>query len=446
VITVSLPLPPRNLLEQRYAEHQDSYDKLLHELQRRTRSALSGCNIRATIKYRVKSFNSYYEKLLRIVRDTGQQSGTILMTDVVAMRIVCPFLGDVAAALRTLREQFDIHELDRKGAEFTVREFGYESVHCLLTVPQDLCESFHLGGNVECEVQVRTILQDAWAEVEHELVYKSDFAPFDEAVRRKLAALNANLSLSDITFQEIRDRQRKLSVELRKRRRDFWDTLRETVGGIDGVNGAIPTPDSLQAEPADLGVPPALGMEASETPRGEVPSADALSDQVWSSSHGLDAELLSALEAHNAGDYERAKGIYTAILASGPRIFVRAIVLMHRGMAQFADGSYRAALDDFSAAIDLDEKNSRAHFYRGTVYRVLGDTSLAEADFARCLHIDPYRIDCLYQRSAMRLQHGDLAGAREDCEAALAVEPQSEMLQRLMSSISERSAYGDAHG
>jgi GTP pyrophosphokinase len=435
VITVALPLPPREQLERRYTELADSYDKLLFELQRRIRTALAARELQATIKHRVKSFKSYYEKLRRIVRETGQRSGTVLVTDVVALRIVFPFLEDVSAAEKVLRELFEISELDRKGAEFSVREFGYESIHCLLRVPQDLCESFHIGGPFDCEVQLRTILQDAWAEVEHEIVYKSEFTPLDESVQRKLAALNANLSLSDITFQEIRNYQRMLTAELSERRAGFWRLLNRTVGNSESaVNGDIELPGSqLQIEPADLGVSASLADRTS------------WAVQAGSTVGNLDSELLAALQAHNAGEHNRAREIYTRILDSGPPPFVRAIVLMHRGMAEFADGSYRAALGDFSAALGLDESNCRAHFYRGTVCRVLGDYGRAEMDFGNCLAIDPYRVDCLYQRSALRLQLGNLAGASADCEAALAIEPDSDMLKRLAAAINERRAYGGSN-
>jgi len=429
VITVALPLPPRQQLERKYTDLADSYDKLLFELQRRIRTALVAHDLNATIKYRVKSFKSYYQKLLRIVRENEQQSGSVVVTDIVALRIVCPFLEEVATAEQILGELFEIYELDRKGAEFSVREFGYKSTHCLLRVPQDLCESFHIGGPFDCEVQLRTILQDAWAEVEHEIIYKNEFTPLDESAQRKLAALNASLSLSDITFQEIRNYQRTLTAELSERRAGFWRALSKSVGSNESaVNGDMPALDSqLQFEPADLGVSSSLVDDIGQ-------GGAAVSN--------LDSELLSALKAHNAGEHIRAKEIYTRILESEPQAFVRTVVLMHRGMAQFAEGSYRAALDDFSAALTLDESNCRAHFYRGTVCRVLGDYEQAEIDFGNCLANDPYCIDCIYQRSALRLQLGDLAGAASDCEAGLAVEPDSEMLNRMAAAIRERRAYG----
>jgi len=101
--------------------------------------------------------------------------------------------------------------------------------------PADLVESLALADPPPCEIQVRTILQDAWAEVEHELIYKSKFLPFDQPLKRKMAALNANLTLSDIIFQEIREYQRQLNQELEKRRRQFLDSLKGN--GSNGTEG-----------------------------------------------------------------------------------------------------------------------------------------------------------------------------------------------------------------
>ncbi len=109
------------------------------------------------------------------------------------------------------------------------KEFGYESIHILIEVPADILSRFQLAESLVCEIQVCTILQDAWAEVEHELVYKANFSPFDESLKRKLAALNATLTLSDTLFQEIRDYQRLLQSELKRRRETFIEQLHNTI-------------------------------------------------------------------------------------------------------------------------------------------------------------------------------------------------------------------------
>ena len=66
-------------------------------------------------------------------------------------------------------------------------------------------------------------------------IYKIEFNPFDIPLRRKLASLNAMLSLADITFQEIRDYQNKLQKELEDR---FYTELSFGTAGMRGVLGA----------------------------------------------------------------------------------------------------------------------------------------------------------------------------------------------------------------
>ncbi len=399
------------------------------------RTGLRNCGLSSTIKYRVKTFDSYYAKLLRLLRaGSGTNQESVCVTDIIGMRVVCPFLEDVALAERCIRSQFQVGEVDRKGAEFSVREFGYESIHCLIRLPDDLIDSFHLAGPFDCEVQIRTILQDAWAEVEHELVYKADFTPFDEAVQRKLAALNANLSLSDITFQEIRDYQRRLHGELRKRRASFWGLIGDTTGEPQFGEGNA---ELLELEGPSFGVSPGLSEED-----GKREGVGARSG--WTERNGgLDGLLLYALQAHNAGDLSRADEVYTQILASRPRAYVRAVVHIHRGMARFASARYRDALGDFTAALELDKTNWRAHFYRGTVYRVLGDASRAEEDFASCLSCDPYRVECLFQRASLYVHLGRLDEALADCDRALAVDPSARAIVQLRTSVIERQAYRD---
>ena len=429
VIAVSLPLPSREELERQYQEHIDVYDKLLFELQRRFRSAIKNCGLRATIKYRVKSFESYYAKLLRSARRLSEEQ--IEITDIIALRVVCPFLEDVALAERCVRSQFVVREIERKGAEFSAREFGYQSVHCLIAVPDDLLESFHLPAPFECEVQIRTILQDAWAEVEHELVYKADFTPFEDSVQRKLAALNANLSLSDITFQEIREYQRRLQDQLQTRRTGFWSLISERLGEPHAADGNA---DILGDDGGTFGVDPNLSQQADDP--GEPRQKGAQTE--WPvSSGGLDSLLLEALQAHNHGEYERAIEVYSSILASAPRAFVRAIVHMHRGIAFMASDRNEEALADFSAALALDPDNLRPRFLRGTAYRMTGELELAERDFSDCLDTDPYRVECLYQRAALYEQLGRLEDAAIDCERALRIEPEHAAAAHLLHRLTE---------
>ena len=180
-----------------------------------------------TLKTRVKSFSSYYRKLLRILAESAETTDLPVISDLIGIRVICPFLEDLSMVEKILKDSFKIIEIEKKGADRTFREFGYESTHVLLEIPEDVRKNCILPPNIICEIQIRTILQDAWAEVEHELVYKSEFSPFDLPLKRKLASMNASLSLADIIFQEIRDYQNKLNKEMAKRRDSFYDQALE---------------------------------------------------------------------------------------------------------------------------------------------------------------------------------------------------------------------------
>ena len=142
--------------------------------------------------------------------------------------IICTFLEDIADVLDQIKSVFQVTEVEIKGSSQSYKEFGYESVHVLVSVPED-CKPENLPCDVKlpdelvCEIQIRTILQDAWAEVEHELIYKTEFTPFDMPLKRKLASMNASLSLADIIFQEIRNYQKNLQNEMLQRRQSFYE-------------------------------------------------------------------------------------------------------------------------------------------------------------------------------------------------------------------------------
>lgn len=388
-----LPLPPRQELQPQYEQRVVTLEKALFEMQRRVRRCLSRVDVSPTLKFRIKRFESLYEKLLRRSRENPDAT-SLPITDILGIRVVCPFMEDLAVVEDAISAAFEVSEVERKGSQLGTTEFGYSSVHLLLPLPDDIRDSFHLDQQHICEVQLRTILQDAWAEVEHELVYKAELTPLDGKLRRKLAALNANLTLSDIIFQEIRDYQRTMSVHLMRRRADLWGQL-ENITGEES------------------------GGEESDT------------DIIETGSETIDGLLLKALHCHNQRDYEEAMRIYTDILAYQPEDVVAAIIHTHRGMARFALNDPHGAIEDFSATIDMDPHATRAYHYRGVVFRSLGERSQAMKDFDRSLESDPFHLDSRLARGALRREAGDIDGAREDYLAAWNMEQENPAVQAL---------------
>lgn len=439
-----LLIPDKAKLAAHYEAARASYESALAQFLSRVETVLKPTGLRPTLKSRVKAFDSYYSKKLRLLKKAWTEKLPALpVNDILAMRVICPFLGDLSVVESVLREHFVVEEVERKGSEHSFREFGYESIHLLVKIPDDLqglCP--HLERNV-VEIQLRTILQEAWAEVEHELVYKAEFTPFDEPMKRKLAALNANLTLSDIIFQEILEFQKKLNSELDYRRDSFYKKIEEVTDG----NADLTDPETVAKKPstaAGAGSAPANGAGGARGyGRGAAPApqpAGVTLDKPNYDSYGLDGLMLAALEAHNSADFSTAINIYTKIIEKKPEKAIAAVVYKHRGMAYFAQSEYRSAMNDFTSCVELDPECYKALYFRGVTKTVFGDYSGAIDDFTMALQIYPYHFYSRYRRAQCYWKLGDPVQAQADCDIALRIEPNNELALHLSSQIKEKMA------
>lgn len=399
-------LPNRNMVEAEYCRLIPDCERVLADMLAQVKKCLEDDGMFLTYKTRVKSFSSYFNKKLKFFRQSKlSKLPPLPITDVMAIRIICPFIGDLIHVESSIAKCFNIVEVERKGAQHSFKEFGYESTHILIEVPEEFKPYVRGLDKPVVELQIRSILQDAWAEVEHELVYKAEFTPHDEPMKRKLAALNANLTLSDMLFQELRDYQHKLTQELDTRRATFFQKIEDTIDGdffISSMSGKIPK-DSA----------------------GQTLTRDHYANK------SIDDLLLEALNAHNNLDYMQAIQIYTYIISMNPKSEIRALIYTHRGMAYFAESRYLEALDDFSITLQYDRNCYKAAYYRGVVHSVLQNYSQAIEDFNHALELHPYHFYSLYRRSQAYYHVGDYPKSLADCDAALEIEPNNQFLQNL---------------
>jgi len=341
---------------------------------------------------RLKTCESYFKKYTRNLKDPAAFQGQ-MVTDLLGIRIICPLLEDIDTVENILKQTFEVLEVERKGKGQTLKEFGYESIHLLVRIPEKLRKEAEQDR--ECtiaEIQIRTILQDAWAELEHELIYKAEFTAFDYPLKRKLAAVNATLSLADIIFQEIRGFQRQLNTQIGKRRESFLSTIEASADPI------------LFPEPV-----PSLQDDRFQDDSAAFNTIDEL--------------LLNALYAHNSNQFSKAIEIYTQILVMNPVTAVQALIYKHRGMAYFACSQYEKALADFVKSQKLDPKSQKSAYYEGIIFSVLKRYPEALDAFNRSLEIDPYQPFCLYRRAQAYYHLEDYPHALGDCEDSLAQEP-----------------------
>jgi putative GTP pyrophosphokinase len=404
---MSFELLSRVQLKEIYEKSKTERENITKELVESVEKIVHILQSRPTVVGRVKEFDSYYKKYLKFLKQTPGFEP--LITDLIALRVICPFLEDQTAVEKLIRNHFELIELDRKGAHFSFKEFGYESVHLLIKIPPELAVKFGDCGIQAVEVQIRTILQDAWAEVEHEIVYKNEFTPFDDPMKRRLAAVNASLSLADSIFQEIRTYQRQLNSELGKRRDSFYRKIEEATDGLlfsgerDGEKGF---------------------QEDEETIVDEQATVDDL--------------LLKALYAHNKNRFNEAITFYTRILELKTEPKTCTMIYKHRGMAYFAQSRYAEAIADFGKSLENDQKSYKSAYYRGVVKSVLRQYQGAIEDFSLSLTINPYQPFTLYRRGQAYYHLEDYPAALADCEASLILEPDSTSAEKFRSLLIDK--------
>lgn len=386
-------LPVKQEIKQRYTELTPVFKEILHNIQMKLSIVIS-LKAMPIYKARVKAFESYYKKILKLKSEQAKtDTHLICLTDMIGIRVICSFLEDLSNVQKQIASAFDIVEVERKG-EKDFSEFCYESIHVLVKIPQDCLphkQDIPIPKDLVCEIQIRTILQDAWAEVEHELIYKTQFSPFDSPLRRKLAAIKASLSLADIIFQEIRDYQNKLKKELDFRHDRFYDKADLLCGN---QNSNTPTISLMEHE--DINRPAPF---------------------VWGA---IDDMVLEALHEHNAGNMDNAILIYTRIIESrpAPSVAVQSVIYKHRGMAFFAKDKYDSALQDFQSSIECDGNNFMAWYYKGIVQSIQGNNEDAVSSFNSSLAINPYQAHVHYRRALSYYNMTDYEKALGDLQQA----------------------------
>ncbi len=379
-------IPDRVQTAQLYVQLYPAYDQMLTNLQQHLKKLLDSAGLGATIKYRVKGFDNFCEKINRLKK----MPEPITINDLLGIRIVCPFLEDLDKIETLIKQNCTILEMEHKGEQHSFREFGYDSVHIMIQTPAlDVKKRLPFTSDV-CEIQLRTILQEAWAEVEHELVYKSDIDMPNHTIRRKLASLNASLTLSDLIFQEIRDHQKEIRRRGLKRRQS--------------VEAKTCVCNSIEIEQLpDLKLPP--------------DNDDILDNDLTSMK--LERMMLAALEAHSNNQFQEAIEIYSNLLRMKLDQPVRSLVYNHRGMALFALAQYQKGLDDFSKAIDFNEDNMRAWTNRGLACRVLGKLEQSLDNYNRAIDMAPQQYEGFWGRAQTYYEMELYTKALDDCQKCL---------------------------
>lgn len=201
-----------------YDSKKHIYEIMLTSSQRLIGDLLTAADIRVhSISGRVKGRDSLSEKLARKRKSYNELKE---VTDLVGLRVVTYFEDDVDKVAELIKNEFTLvqeHCIDKRMALEPDR-FGYLSLHyvCGLTEDRKRLRENGIFQSEIFEIQIRSLLQHAWAEIEHDLGYKREFSIPNE-IKRQLFRVAGLLEIADRDFREVRDRSKAYGERVAER-------------------------------------------------------------------------------------------------------------------------------------------------------------------------------------------------------------------------------------
>jgi len=197
-----------------YRERRTSFDAMGARMHLHLEALLERGGVKVhDVTYRLKAEGSLMNKLARPER-TYQRLEEI--TDLVGLRVITFFEDSIEEVARWVEQGFRV-DIDRSVDKRSLHDpstFGYRSLHYVCRPPAALVAE-HPEWDWPFEIQIRTILQHTWAEIEHDLGYKSPEA-VPLPVRRRFSRLAGLLEIADTEFVELRRFMENYAREVRE--------------------------------------------------------------------------------------------------------------------------------------------------------------------------------------------------------------------------------------
>lgn len=151
------------------------------------------------IRTRIKRAESLEKKLEKQGFAPGAVSGVQNLTDIIGVRIVTHFVGDVYSVLGEIKASPLWQVTLIKDYISYPKPNGYRSLHAIIEFPAEVP-----GGHLSAEIQLRTIAMDCWASLEHQLKYKKDIENA-ELIVSELKRCADEIASTDLTLQTLRE-------------------------------------------------------------------------------------------------------------------------------------------------------------------------------------------------------------------------------------------------
>jgi putative GTP pyrophosphokinase len=220
-----------------YRSLYPKYDAFADALRVLIRQLCTAEDISVDLEARAKTVESLSRKL----GDKQEYSSLEDVPDLCGIRVITRYLTDIDAVRDLLQGEFQVVEVVSHGGE-SPEAFGYASLHLVLRLGAQRANlrEWRDLKDLKAEVQIRTILQHAWAVISHRLDYRSSAeVPID--VRRSLFRVAALLETGDEIFESFRENVESLRSTYREDSASGeWQSLDLNLDSINAAWSQLP--------------------------------------------------------------------------------------------------------------------------------------------------------------------------------------------------------------
>jgi putative GTP pyrophosphokinase len=187
-----------------FEKERSTYERFTVKISKLIEDLLDKINVSYNIEHRTKDINHFREKITRPGKAYSEPLTEV--TDLCGIRIILRRISDVETVVKLLRSEFLIDDANSiyKSEELDVDQFGYTSIHLVIKLDKNrlLLTEWKDFSTIKAEIQVRTVLQHAWALISHSFDYKVG-SDIPRQLRRRLFRLSALFELADSELDQI---------------------------------------------------------------------------------------------------------------------------------------------------------------------------------------------------------------------------------------------------
>lgn len=157
----------------------------------------NGLNV--AIQARVKTGLSLYKKMIE--KRNKKRYSYYRMRDKLGVRIICKFQDEIPIICKIIDENFDVKKTENKVDNYAPEIQGYKGIH-KDTKLKSTDKNYKKFRGLFFEIQIRTMCDNVWADIYHDVGYKPENMPSDNA-KRELYCLGGVLEIADKCFSRV---------------------------------------------------------------------------------------------------------------------------------------------------------------------------------------------------------------------------------------------------